>query len=345
MGQQGGFRVAPQLRLRAVHRGPRMLLGPKFVATPVAAVADGDDPKIVRQWIELADGGRPRSSATSDTADPTFGQREHLDRLLHCHEVALSRAQRPVIARPPAVDRQAVRRELVRRSVRGVPFWRVTDRRERRRAAREAVDAEVARRQADRDADHAAEQAAADEWWQRLEAGDAPTTLHRLTVAFEQAGLSAVPTDVGDRAAHVAVAVDSPEMLIGQREPTADGQGMSLAIMSETRRNKLYVQAVCAGIVAVAAEVFAVAPGIDEVRVAVVAPSPPHGPAVLAITAMSRDVVLPDGKDRAAVDDLIRAAQQGRLQLTLERTGLADAPRPLDPEIAAVRALLDATEG
>jgi hypothetical protein len=114
--------------------------------------------------------------------------------------------------------------------------------------------------------------------------------------------------------------------------------------MSKTRRHDLYIQAIGSAILAVAAETFAVVPGIERVAVAVVEPAYPAGPAVIALAELDRDLVLPDGHDRPAIDDLLLAADRGDATLVLQRVGMAKAPGPLsdtDPDVRMVLDILD----
>jgi hypothetical protein len=133
-----------------------------------------------------------------------------------------------------------------------------------------------------------------------------------------------------------------PEHLIGIREPTVTDKGnLSLARMSKTRRHELYEAAISSAFVAAAAEAFARAPGIEVVDAAVVAPRHIGGPAVLMLVELPRVLVLPDGADRPASGDLVRAAEAGLATLVRDKGGRIGALRALDPNDPDVAMLLD----
>lgn len=350
MGYGIGFRVAPGLRLRATRRGPRVSIGPRIARMHLGggqpAVSAGRGPFTV--WSTLSGGGQTGAGhdghgrASTRKTDAWLSQRAHLDRLLHAHAQPVTRATRPVVPPAAPVTTRRVRRELRREAAAGVPWWQLRRRRAARATAETRVDAEVARRRQHAAQEHAAQQAAADRWWQALLDADEDTVLARLETAFTDHAMPATPVAVDVRTAHLVVPVDTPERLIGKREPTHTDLGnLSLAVMSKTRRHDLYIQAIGSAILAVAAETFAVAPGIDRVAVAVVEPAYPAGPAVIALADLDRALVLPDGHDRPAIDDLLLAADRGDATLVLHRVGMAKAPGPLPDTDPDVRMLLD----
>lgn len=297
---------------------------------------------LTEQYHQLSGGGRAEP-AVIEGADAWLGSQRYLDRLLAMHQSPHHRAQPPILPQPPAINRTHVRQQLRQESVDGVPAWRLMTRLKARKDADLLLADELEHRQQQQDQDHAAAQQAADDWWQRLLDADLAVVRDRLLTAFAANELPAVPTAVTDRVAHIVIGVDTAEMLIGEREPIRNGTAaMSLAIMSQGKRNKLYVQAICTLMLTVAAECFAVAPGIETVSLAVAAPTRPTGPAVLALADLPRAYVLPEGADMPPDDNLIEAAQRGQVRLILERSDIDDAPQPLDAERQAVAAVLDA---
>ncbi len=299
-------------------------------------------------WSTLSGGGHTAAApgaASQRKADAWQSQRAHLDALLTAHESPVDHAQPPRIPPPAPVARAEVRRELQGEATNGLPRWRVGAWLRARRKALDHLDAEVAARQQAREAEHAQQQADADAWWAQLLANHESVVLNRIEQAFHDHAMPATPTAVDAATAFLVMPVDTPERLIGKREPTITDKGnLSLAIMTKTRRHELYVQAICSAIIAVAAEAFAVAPGLEAVEVAVVEPDHPAGPAVLALSELRREVVLPDGAQRPQVSDLVLASEEGRVRLVLERSGQARAPRPLPPDDPSVDLLLDILE-
>lgn len=342
-----GFRVSPGLRLRATRRGPRISIGPRIARVHVgggrSAVSAGRGPFTV--WSTLAGGGHatPSSSPTGNRKAAAWqDQRAHLDTLLSQHELPVTRAHPPMVPPPPPVDVAAVRRTLRRRATTSIPVWRLGAWLAARRSADRHLDAEVARLTAEREQEHATQQAEADRWWHALLANDEDVVSGQLERSFERHAMPATPVGVSGDTAYLIVPVETPERLIGKREPTITDKGnLSLAVMSKTRRHELFVQAIGSAILAVAAETFAVAPGIQQVTVAVVEPGHPAGPAVIALAELTRQVVLPDGADRPAVTDLEFASGHGQVRLVLERVGQARAPRPLPSEDPTITMILD----
>ncbi len=348
------FDVAPGVRIRPVHRSARLPLGVRLALLGTQTQSpdrDGDaengagGPDDVATWRDLAGGGR-RTTADVDTAGDDesswFGHEGHIERLLAMHTLEIEHAVRPQIPHPHPVQVPQVRRQLRQEAVSELPWWNLKARRLARSEADGRLDNEVARLQAQIDARHVSRQRAADEWWERLGKADPATSMEQLEFAFARDGLPAVPAGVAEATAYIVLSIDTPHMLIGEREPVSDRGGISLAIMSESRRNKLYVQALSSGVIATAVDAFAVVPGLNRVTVAVVVPIPPTGPAVIALAELTRAVLLPDDRTRAALNDLVAAAQRGAAGLVMERGHLDDAPQPLDAQIPAVAAILEA---
>lgn len=339
-----GFPAVPNLRLSVTRRGPRVSIGPRIATIRGGGPASRSaDPGTWADWSQLAGGGRVSQpgAARRDEADVWQGQRAHLDGLLALHEAPVVRAIPPEVPRPEPVDLRDVRRALRRTATDDIPLTRISSWLAARRAADRTAQTESARRQQEQDATHDERQGAANAWWEQLLDNVEVVVLDHLERAFERDELPATPLAVTDATVRIVVSADTPDRLIGKREPAVDDDGThTMAIMSKPRRHELYVQVICSAILAVAAETFAVAPGVDHAEVAIVAPGHPAGPAVIALCVLSRDVVLPEAAERAAIDDLPLAAERDQVHLVLERYGQARAPRPLPPEDPSVERLL-----
>ncbi len=295
-------------------------------------------------WSTLSGGGHalPATRAASRKAEEWGSVRAYLDCLLSAHTVPVERSTAPVAPPPNPVSRRAVRRDLRREAVVGVSWWRLGARLAVLAEVAARLDAEVARRRTAA-ADHArSAQAQADAWWARLLTNDPETVTAHLDRALADHAMPATVTAVDGDRAHLVVPVLTAERLIGPREPTlTDAGNLSLARITKTRRHELFEAAVTSAMLAVAAETFAVAPGIMSVDLAVVAPGHLGGPAVLMLAELPRDVVLPDGADRPVDGDLVAAADAGRATLVRDKGSRVGALRPLDDDIPEVRALLD----
>lgn len=346
MGSGVDFRVAPGVRLRAANRGPRVSIGPRIsrVHRAGGGPALSADREALTLWSSLSGGGHapPANRGASRKAEEWGGVRAYLDDLLSAHTVPVERATPPVAPPPDPVSRRAVRRELRREAVVGLPWWRLGARLVARAAVDASLDTELARRRTAATDSATSAQAQADAWWTRLLANDPDTVTAHLDRALADHAMPATVTAVeGDRA-HLVVPALTVEKLIGPREPTVTDAGdLSLTRITKTRRHELFESAVTSAMLAVAAETFAVAPGIMTVDLAVVAPGHLGGPAVLMLAELSRDAVLPEGADRPVEEDLVAAAEAGRATLVRDKGGRLGALRPLDDGDPDVRALLD----
>lgn len=351
MGFGLGFRVAPGVRLRATGRGPRISLGPRIARVHLgggrAAVSAGTGPLTV--WSTLSGGGHHTTPEGTPTASQKAADwsdlRSHLDALLSAHAQPVVRSVPPQVPRRPPPARIQVRRERAAQIAGAAPRWRADRWIAAWRRAGDDLDTEVAARRALVVAEDDAAQQEADAWWEALLANDPQVVTDHLDQGLASHAIPASVTAVEGATVHVVLAVHEPEALIGPREPTVTEAGnLSLARMTKTRRHELYRAAISSAVVAAAAEVFARAPGIEAVDVAVLAPNHVGGPGVLLLAALPRDLVLPDGADRPASGDLVHAAAAGRASLVQDVGGRIQALRPLDPEDDEIRMILDAVE-
>ena len=336
MGARVGFRVAPGVRLRVVRRGPRMALGPRIARIDDASVERDRDRDRPTDWAARSGGGRrvPPPTRTRARGAGWTAVGDHLDDLLAAHSVAVTHAVPPVAPPPARVERRAVRRDLYRDATGHLGVLDLAGRMAAWRRVRTGVDAEVADRQRAARDRAAAEQADADAWWERLVANDPAIVTERLGSALAEHHLPAVVTAVEPDAqrAHLVIPVATAEKLVGQREPVVgDGGEVTLKRLNKPRRHELFEAAVTSAMVGVAAEAFAVAPGLRAVALAVVCPRHLGGPAVLVLAEVSRDLVLPEGADRPVVADLVSAAEAGRATLIRDKGGRLGSLRPLDP--------------
>lgn len=352
MGFGVGFRVAPGVRLRATRRGPRMSLGPRMSRVHLGggtpAVSAGKGPITV--WQTLSGGGHDRStrtdgSASSRKANEWATIRDHLDRLLSQHLEPVTHAQRPIAPPPSTVHRREVQRELRRDQRAGLRPWQFRERRAARRRADALVDPEVARRRGVAQQEAAQAQREADAWWQALLDNDPETVTVRLESALTDHAMPATVAAVEGATAHLVVPVLPHDQLVGNREPTLTDKGnLSLARMTKTRQHELYQATISSAVIAVAAEAFAVAPGLDAVDVAVVCPEHIGGPAVLLLAELARAQVLPGGATTPVVGDLVQAADDGHATLVRDQGNRIGAWRPLSSEDPDVAMLLDAID-
>jgi hypothetical protein len=347
-----GFRVATGVRLRAARGGPRLALGPQVARVQVGggrtATPSGRGHATV--WTTLSGGGHETPTtpgrAGRRKADEWATIRAHLDALLTAHEQPVRSATRPVVPAPPPVSRRALRRQRYQQSTADLAGVAIVARVRAWRDSWQDLDAQVAAADAAARERHAAEQAAADAWWQRLVANDPEVVAERLEEALTDHALPATVTAVEDRRASLVIAVDPPDKLVGTREPTlTDAGNLTLRRTNQTRTHALYQAAITSAMLAVAAEAFAVAPGLTSVELAVIDPRHLNGPSVLVLAHLPRAAVLPEGVDRPVASDLVALAEAGDATLVVDRGGRIGAWRPLSatavPEVAMLLDSLD----
>jgi hypothetical protein len=343
-----GFRVAPGVRLRATRRGPRVSLGPRIARVHLGggrtAVSAGKGPFTV--WSTLAGGGhQPPSEAPRSRrqkADEWANIRSHLDGLLAAHAQPVERTQAPQVPVPGPVRRGTVRRRLLTDATTSLAWWQLRERWRAIRTVERGLDEALAAERRAQRSEHTSQQAAADAWWRGLLANDPDIVTDHIERGLSTHELPATVTAVDGATIHLALSVLEPDHLIGIREPTVTDKGnLSLARMTKTRRHELYEAAISSAVVAAAAEAFALAPAIQIVDAAVVAPRHIGGPAVLMLVELPRQLVLPDGADRPVSSDLVRAAEAGLATLVRDKGGRIGALRALDPEEPEVAMLLD----
>jgi hypothetical protein len=181
------------------------------------------------------------------------------------------------------------------------------------------------------------------EWWQRLCGNDAAVVRHRLEVAFADHGFGAAVLAVQDGVASVLLGVTSADTLVGRwrRRPGAE----RLSRLSLPERHTLHARMCRAGLAAMAADAVAVAPGLHEVRGALLQPDHPERvPAVLAIVALPRPVLRSvEARDRFVQEGVASVAGE-RTRVRANPVGSAGALAPLDRDEPEIRRVLDSLE-
>jgi hypothetical protein len=177
----------------------------------------------------------------------------------------------PAAPAPEGVDEEAVYGRHERDELASISFWRRSQRREAKAAARDAAAAGVAEERAKREQERVAVQRRLDDEWQRLMRNDHELVLAAIEVAFEDNEMSAAPIDVEGDGASLLMKIASPSELIPEREVTTTPSGKP----THKRRpkgsvNALYAEILASHALATVKEAFAVAPGLQHVRLLVV---------------------------------------------------------------------------
>jgi hypothetical protein len=340
------LRLDPGVRLTASRRGPWRPIGPRVRRVG----SDGSDHDPVLDWFgELSGGGRrtpvterPAGGRRDDGYVDVEAQQEHLTGL-HRAEIDLARppvvpprargAPQPAAAAEPGetTGESAPDQVGARGLLRGL--------RTRRRGGG-APDAGL-RARATGTAAHRGLQVHADRWWRQLHDNDPRTVRHRLELAFALSGFGAAVAGVQVGVASLVLGVAPVDVMVGRWQRPSEGE--RLARLTVPERHRLHATMIRSGLVALAAEAVAVAPGLTEVRCAVVQADHPEGrPAVLALAVLTRDDVLSEDVRERLVDG---AAAPGRSRIRLAPIGSGGALAPLDRDLPAVARVLDALTG
>lgn len=276
-------RLAPGVRVSASARGLRAHLGPRGARLHVGGgrpgVSTGAGPFT---FYESVGGGPGRRTSHAYATGPSAAEiaraeKAHQAELISgalaaigsIHRHAFPDAARPV-AEPPAVPSPAALMEEARRAeLAGIRWWRVSERSEAKRRARQAAEQQAARLRAEAEEQQRVTQQRLDELWQALLANDPDAVLSTLARAFEDN--EAPVAAVGVEAAEVAlvVLVPSPEVLPDRYPTTTAAGNLSLRRATRSLTAGWYRQLVAGHAVVSAREAFAVCPGLQSARVVV----------------------------------------------------------------------------
>jgi hypothetical protein len=167
---------------------------------------------------------------------------------------------------PP--DERAIFAHHERERLSGISLWKRSERHAATACAHEAAAGEIANERDRRAQERNALQASLDEGWQRLLANDREAVFEAIEAAFEDNEMPAAPIDVDGPAATLVMKIASPSELIPEREPSTTPTGKPTH-KRRTKRdiNALYAELLASQVVATVKEAFAVAPGLQHIRV------------------------------------------------------------------------------
>lgn len=335
------------IELRAALRGPRLALGPRILREDRQPI-DEETRARWDTWAAHAGGGliptpAPRSRRARRRKQQEWQTvHDHLISVTTMHERPVTRAREPQLD-DLHLDRDTLRKDLKAEATAGVSAFDVITRSRLRRENHLHLDQAVEGRAAELREQHAQDRDDLQAWWEALRRNDPSTLRHRLHLAFAQHRFSAAVAGVVDDRVDLVVSVAKPAGLVGDREPTTERGGQrTLPKMTKERQHAVYEAAIGSGLLSTASEVFAVAPGVERVATAVLAPEHVGGPAILMLVEMTRDLVLPDGAEAAAISTVaeVEAAEPvagGRV--VVDRGDVSGALRHLDethPDVAPV---------
>jgi hypothetical protein len=348
-------RMAPGVRVRVSTRGVRTSIGPRAARVHVGGGATGFSSGVgpVTYSTSLGVGRRSssgsvtRSVATSSRAEAAAQLVDVYQRIAGLHRENFRTVQR--LVEPPAVpvyEADVLKRQQ-KEKLKGISFFA----RSRRRAAlaQAAVDAqqevelrrrENTRQQLDRQRQH-------DEEWARLTGNDPETVIGALATAFEDNDAAAGPLGVTGDEATLVVIVPTLEAM-PQKKPDVTPTGRpTIKAVPKKEAAAWHATAVAGCILVTVKEAFAVAPGLQSVRiVAATTPEPDaygnRHPDVLIAARIERERL--NGVQWGSAES-VRILNDVTSELQLKQVGAAKTltPLPLEDE-PELRALLNAID-
>jgi hypothetical protein len=274
-----GFSVklAPGVRIRASSRGLRTSVGPRAARVHFGAGRTGLSTGAGPVGFYTGVGGsstRRYSTGTSSRALAEAAKAEQaqesaaaLTAIFDLHRPGFPEAQRPVAPAAPKLNEEEVIARHRKAALAGIGILARGVRAQAKDAAARAARAELAASYENNERLQVEHQAELDEWWKAVLANDPGAVLGALAEAFEDNEAAAAPVGVEDAEASVAVLVPSPSSLPERRPTTTAAGNLSLKKLTKRELADFYKLMVCGYIIATVKETFAVAPGLQHVRV------------------------------------------------------------------------------
>lgn len=281
------FKLAPGVRIRASSRGLRTSIGPRaarlYVGGGRTGVSTGVGPFSL--YGNLGSGRRSRRSSAPTKRTIAASQRQlaqaaraaeaqqlitAFQAILALHQVEPEPVEAPVAPNEALVNEAEIYRRHRKEATAGISIFRRADRARAKSVAAAAAAAEIAEEHARARQEREHVQRELDQRWQALCANDSDVVLATLAEAFEDNEAPAAP--VGVNGDEVAIVVLVPSLdVVPERMPQTTGAGnLSMPKLSKARRADFYKLVVCGHLLATCRETFAVAPGANSVRAAVI---------------------------------------------------------------------------
>ncbi len=269
--------------------------------------------------------------------------------ILSLHRQDFLPVQPPVAAAAAPVNEGQIRARHEKQALSGIGLLKRAERKAAKAYAARSAETEIEAEQQRLVQERAEEQEQLDRWWQALLANHPATVLEFIVAAFEDNEAPAAPLSLQGDGLSVVVAVPPPDGL-PERIPDRTAAGnLTLRKMKKAESNELYASLVCGYLLVTVREAFAVAPGVQSVRVAVLRASSldsygrPRVEALLA-ARFDRQAFVGVEWDRATSLDIFRDTAT-ELLANLKTSAAGVEFRPLDvqkePDLAA---LLDAAD-
>jgi hypothetical protein len=283
-------KIAPGVRVWASSRGVRTSIGPRAARVHVGAGRTGISTGVGPVGFYTAV-GRTRRRTSSRSKSPSIASLQRqaaaarkaeadaqkaqeaqrlaaaLREILDVHRQEFPPAQRPIASAPTLPDEREVHSRHEHAALQGIGLSKRADRSAAKQRAAAAAVAELAALQQQAETAAAQAQAELDAQWRQLLANDPDTVIFTLAEAFEDNEAPAAPISVDSDEASLAVLVPADSVVPERMPATTQAGNLTLRKLPKGERASLYTLLVAGYVVVTLREAFAVAPGINAVRV------------------------------------------------------------------------------
>jgi len=273
----------PGVRVRVSSRGVRTSIGPRIARVHVGGGRTGFSTGLGPISYSTSLGGSKRYSGSGSYArsyGPTPTQvnkhneaqqiEARLKELLEAHKVRFQPATRQIVALGSVPDLDRIYKVIFARDVSGIGFFKFKERKQIKAQALEKARLRQARLKALEQVRRLLAQKICDEEWTKLVENDPETLMQVLTEAFgDNEAKSAVLEVDGDS---ISVIVVAPELeVLPDRDWSYTAAGnLSVKRMTAKSRDYYYFDLIFSQLVATLNEAFAVAPGIQKIKLVLV---------------------------------------------------------------------------
>jgi hypothetical protein len=296
-----GVKLMPGVRVSVSSRGVRAGLGPRAARVHVGSGRTGISTGVgpLSAWTTL--GGAKRRQPARRT--PSMAEYERQVRaaeraaeldywlslnkamiaLIQAHEQSFEPRESPVAPPPEPVDEKAILRAHEQRELKGLGFFARSDRKSAKERALQLASSEAEAERHKRLPEHQSTQHRQDAVWAGLLANEPQHVFASIEDAFEDNEMPAACVDVDGSSATLLMRIAPVTDLIPERsvELTPTGKPTHKK-RTGTEINQLYAELLGSHVMATVLEGFAVAPGLEEIRIVVVRGERVGGSTVLA---------------------------------------------------------------
>jgi hypothetical protein len=199
-------------------------------------------------------------------------------------------------------------------ALKGIPFWKFSDRKAAKAAAAEIASREAEEEEARRTGAREEAQSQLDGTWQGLLANDSETVIAVIDEAFEDNQAPAAPVNVESSTLSLVMLAPTEDEIPDQKPALTPAGNLTIKKMTKAEKADGYLTLVCGHVLATIKEALAVAPSITDVKVVVVRRTDPdvygetHFEALIAGTYQRRDLERVNWKEAEATDIIQQAA-------------------------------------